>query len=175
MGEFATPASVAAHLVASPGIQERVTRRQRGPALALTVLTYLFGIRLFGAVLAIAVGLLATVPPSASSPSLRAITAASVVALAMIWAARWRGGFWLRVFGIAVVTADGREVSRQRAVARAAVGWAPLLAASIAVSLGLATAVLLMNLGQLFCLLYAADHPQRGLHDRLTETWLVPK
>jgi hypothetical protein len=99
----------------------------------------------------------------------------------------FRGGLLLRLLGLAVVGERGADVSRLRATARAAVAWSPVLllwayvwaqsvggrdvldafsdwwvpaAAAAAALLGSAWAVL---------------HPGRGLPDRLTRTYLVPR
>jgi hypothetical protein len=94
-------------------------------------------------------------------------------ALGLVWALALRSGIWLRAFGIAVVTPDGNEVSRLRAVWRAALAWswvpAQLLWAGHAVPL------LLVAAAKLVGLCYAAAHPERGIQDRLAGTHLVSR
>jgi hypothetical protein len=173
-GEISTPAELATVLAASTGGANRVTRWQRGMALAAGVLTYVIASGWLGALVAVALSPVADL--RSLSPQLVSILAASsCTGLALGWAALLRGGFWLRTFGIAVITADGTQVSRHRAVFRAAVSWGSVLAATLANSFGAPSLALAIGVGQFVAVLHAIDHPARGLHDRLAGTHLVPK
>jgi hypothetical protein len=96
-------------------------------------------------------------------------------ALGISWSWLLRGGFWLRAFRIAVVTPDGKEVSRARASARALLAWVWVPAQIVATA---PSAVLIGLLGTVLKfggVAWAADHPQRGPHDQLMDTYLVPR
>jgi hypothetical protein len=93
--------------------------------------------------------------------------------LGLFWAGVWRSGVWLRAFGLAVVTPDGREASRLRAVWRAAVPWSWVPVQLVFVAYG--GPLLLIAVAKLAGLFYAADHPERGIQDRLAGTYLVPR
>ena len=93
----------------------------------------------------------------------------------------FRGGLLLRLFGIAVVTKHGKQVSRLRALGRAFVAWAPLplcVFGAFRLTNGLSAwpAVLLAG-GLVFPAgaVWAIWHPERGLQDRIARTWLVPR
>jgi uncharacterized RDD family membrane protein YckC len=114
-----------------------------------------------------------------------------------------RGGLGRRWFGLAVVTADGREVSAWRGLARAIIAWSPLVMALV-VTMTRPNAVLLLNYpvlpdpffpnspigplaavwlallvgsatAALAMLAMAVWRPERSLQDRLAGTWLVPR
>lgn len=120
-------------------------------------------------------------------PALMAL--AFVGALAVISAFLGRGGLLLRLFGIAVVTRDGTPISRLRAVWRTFLAWSPLLPLVLFVrnfrinfprfSFDAATGAHWFGLAVLACFLvgavWAVMRPERGLHDRVAGTWLVPK
>jgi hypothetical protein len=93
--------------------------------------------------------------------------------LSLIWAFTLRSGFWLRAFGIAVVTADGAEASRLRAVGRAALAWSWAPCQILATTYG--GPVVAIAFLRIAGVLYAAARPERGLHDHLAGTYLVPK
>ena len=142
-------------------------------ALAAGVLTYVIAGGWLGALVAVALSPVADL--RSLSPQLVSILAASsCTGLALGWAALLRGGFWLRTFGIAVITADGTQVSRHRAVFRAAVSWGSVLAATLANSFGAPSLALAIGVGQFVAILHAIDHPAQGFHDRLAGTHLVP-
>jgi hypothetical protein len=93
-----------------------------------------------------------------------------------VWsAAVFRGGLMLRAFDIAVVTGAGQEASRQRALVRAIVAWSPCLFFLFAILFGwtlVGTAALVfMAAGAVMAYLT----PERGLHDRVVRTRLVPR
>jgi uncharacterized RDD family membrane protein YckC len=111
------------------------------------------------------------------------LTGIGVLSLALAFIAR--GGLIARLFGTAVVTDDGREVTRLRALGRAGIGWSPIIAlqllpqpASMAFEahaafnwLLAAAACSAMVMGTCWSVI----EPGRGLHDRLAGTWLVPR
>jgi eukaryotic-like serine/threonine-protein kinase len=96
-----------------------------------------------------------------------------------------RGGAAFRLFDLAVLGPDGREVTRARGLSRAAVAWIPALASVglfvsrsttgvfVADPAGLLSLALLM----LFAAggLFALADPRRGLQDRIAGTSLVPR
>jgi hypothetical protein len=95
------------------------------------------------------------------------------------------GGIVTRFNGLAVATADGREVSRARSLARALLAWSPAALWFIALAasqrspngiplpsspmLGLALTYLLLAAGAIATLV----HPRRGPHDRVARTWVI--
>ncbi len=101
-----------------------------------------------------------------------------------LWAFILRGGLFLGLLGIAVVTRDGRPAARWRTLWRAVAAWWLIPAAcgvgihfwgarldhSVAIFLLLAGPVLFV-IGAV----WAIATPQRGLQDRLAGTWLVPR
>jgi hypothetical protein len=109
----------------------------------------------------------------------------AVVGIVSAWL--FRGGLLLRVFGIAVVTRNGESISRLRALGRGLAAWgfvmvplwfAPLPVAFIGrrigfeLGAGLAiTAVVIVVVGAV----WAVVCPERGLHDRVADTYLVPQ
>jgi hypothetical protein len=95
--------------------------------------------------------------------------------LAVLFAAVLAGGFWLRLFGIAVVTPDGTEASRLRAACRAAIAWSWVPAQIIASFHGGSILVLVIWLVRAAALFYATQSPQRGVQDLLAGTYLVPR
>jgi hypothetical protein len=131
---------------------DEVTKRQRGIALALSVLCYLVTAPMWGAPVLGALGLLSAIASGAML----------------------RGGLWLRACGVAVVDREGRDVSRLRASVRAALAWSwvPLTAVGVVIDsralVGFATTVCVL------ALLDASLNPRRGVHDRLAGTYLVP-
>jgi hypothetical protein len=109
---------------------------------------------------------------------------AMVAVLGLIGALVARGGFGLRSLGAALVTADGHDVSRLRAVLRAVIAWSPvaiwilLLRLTPAIEKSTLVTALLYALvpGILIAgAIYAWRHPSRGLQDRIAGTWIVPR
>jgi hypothetical protein len=107
-----------------------------------------------------------------------------IAALGLLSAVIFRGGLQLRFFGIAVVTRHGGDVSRMRALARAALAWSPisigltglLLSPDRALSdrswmVASAASLALLLIGAI----YAVRHPERGIQDRIAGTTLVPR
>jgi uncharacterized RDD family membrane protein YckC len=97
------------------------------------------------------------------------------------------GGVMTRVLGLAVVTRDGTEITRLRSLMRVIVAWLPAivwmvyLAASPKIQgwvpnppsplLGTAVTLAAMSIGAV----WAIARPARGLHDRITGTWVVQR
>jgi len=93
------------------------------------------------------------------------------------------GGVAIRSIGLAVVTRDGKEISRWRSLARTLIAWVPMLVVllpmpalisqgqgpAFVVSVGLAFLVMIAGV---VWTITAAD---RGLHDRIAGTWVVPR
>ena len=173
-GEISTPAQLATLLSASADGQDRVTRRQRGMALAAGVLTCTVAGGWIGALVAVAMSPVIDLR-SVNPQLIRVVAACFYACLGLAWAALWRGGFWLRSFGITVVTADGAVVSRGRAIVRAAIVWGSVPVAAVASLLGFPSLALGLGICQFVFILYAIDHPAQGLHDRLAGTYLVPR
>jgi hypothetical protein len=98
------------------------------------------------------------------------------------WALVLRGGLFLRLLGVAVVTRDGRPAARWRTLWRAIVAWwltpavcgLGILAGVTTHHPGLAI-VLGFAIPALFVagVIWALVAPERGLQDRLAGTWLV--
>jgi uncharacterized RDD family membrane protein YckC len=96
------------------------------------------------------------------------------------------GGAATRMIGLAVVTRDGNQIGRLRSLARTLIAWAPILAwlvllpnpivmgfgpASLVPVLASSLAFGAMIAGVVWTIA-AAD---RGLHDRIAGTWVVPR
>ncbi|HYN09672.1 MAG TPA: protein kinase [Vicinamibacterales bacterium] len=170
-GSLAEAATALDELKARP---DRLTPSIRGMALALGVVVYQFTSDALGRLLANEV--LPALPFARFGQVPLTVQTAGLVgcaALGLLWAFALRGGFWLRGFGIAVVTTDGAEVSRLRAVSRAAIVWCWVPAQLLATGYGgPLLGIVVLRLGGL---LYAAVHPERGLQDRIAGTYLVPR
>ena len=144
---------------------DQITRQRRGMTLTLSLLSYVFGVIPLGRMVQ------AVVPTRSLTATEVGLLACFVLAVAM--AAAMRGGLWLKPFGIAVVTGDGREVSRFRAGLRAAVAWswAPIQVAMYVFG----GPWLLLLIVKIVALAHAADNPSRSLQDALAGTHLVPR
>jgi hypothetical protein len=121
-------------------------------------------------------------PPFLSAANaLLALTA--IIGLASGWL--FRGGVALRMFDIAVVTSDGKPVSRLRAGWRGLAAWSPVIvgfvylapllirpedpeAPPLAVALGPWVVFVAGAVWAVIC-------PERGLQDRIAGTYLVPR
>ena len=97
--------------------------------------------------------------------------------VALVTAVLFRGGVWLRICRMAVVDRLGSEVSRWRTLARAVIAWLP-----IGVGVGLLlldvswpVAAAIAGVLQLTGIVWAVVRPARGIQDRITGTWLVPR
>ena len=98
-----------------------------------------------------------------------------------------------RTLGIAVVTKNGKEISRLRGLGRAAIAWLAILASAVILPLVPILAARFTKLdfdravwyslcaGYALALLwlagiaYAIVRPARGLQDRIARTFLVPR
>jgi uncharacterized RDD family membrane protein YckC len=140
--------------------------------------------------------------PSTASPVFTAImgvfTLIQIALWPVLWAAwalAWRGGLTYRLTGLSLVCRDGRRAGRWRCAYRAALAWAPvalLLMAAVALESwhwGALTreerqawvpvlSECLRWSGVALLLAYPAIaicFPRRGLHDRLSGTFVVPR
>ena len=99
----------------------------------------------------------------------------------------FRGGLFLRAFGIEVVTNIGVPASRLRTLWRGLLAWSPVI-----IALGLlalnpillpvrdareVTFVIGVCAAAIFVVgaMWAVMHPERGLQDRVAGTYLVPR
>ncbi len=112
----------------------------------------------------------------------------STAILSFFCAIAFRGGLVMRILGIAVVTNQGADASRLHMLWRSLIAWSPILLMPVLYSfdaplmektgdqdviriIGLiAMVVLSLALG-----LAAIATRDRGFHDRLARTWLVPR
>lgn len=174
-GAYRTLADAVTALTALQTQPDRVTTRQRGMALGLGVVVLLFGAALVGKLMAYALGFLLPESLSPQGLTYRDLGELGGAVLGVVCAMVLHGGVWLRAFGIAVVTPDGREASRWRAAGRAAIAWswAPFQVAALALGWSLVAGAVWGI--KLIALLWAAHHPERGLQDRLAGTYLVPR
>jgi uncharacterized RDD family membrane protein YckC len=100
------------------------------------------------------------------------------------------GGAATRMIGLAVVTRDGNEIGRGRALARTLIAWLPILAwlvilpglASLAASkrnvplTPIALLTIALPLGAMIAgVVWTIAAADRGLHDRIARTWVVPR
>jgi hypothetical protein len=118
-----------------------------------------------------------------------------VALFSLLTALAFRGGL-IHLYGLRIVTADGRVASRPRVFARTAVAWAPIVVLVILAipevdfsvtssSVGFGgpsftptTIVIASGLALLLLLagaIVAVLHPERGIQDRLAGTWIVPR
>jgi eukaryotic-like serine/threonine-protein kinase len=173
-GAFRTLQEVVTTLDQLQATPDHVTPTVRGMTLALGVVVYLFTSVALGHLLG------SGVARSLASASLdpfwlpdQVYGRIACAVLGLLCACALRSGVWLRAFGVAVVTSDGVEVSRARAVWRAAWAWSwvPLQLVATAYGRAPGSVAWLTALG----LLYAATNPARGLQDRLAGTYLVPR
>jgi hypothetical protein len=106
--------------------------------------------------------------------------------LGLISAAAVRGGLLSRLVGLAVVGRDGREIGRGRSILRVVIAWLPVLVwavwlgpAPIDRSLALPFSPLVPAVLTLSVLaagaLWTIARPERGPHDWIAGTWVVPR
>ena len=115
------------------------------------------------------------------------ITAAIFAICSLILSVFLPGGPLLRAAGLAAVNRDGKQIGRLRSAVRVLVTWSPALVTGIGQHfygvvtrqnpfqiapwwLAGATLVPLIIGG-----LWTIVHPEQGLHDRVTGTWVVPR
>ena len=112
------------------------------------------------------------------------IAACIVAVFGLIAAFAARGGITMRAFGAALVTADGRDASRLRALLRAAIAFSPVVIVLLTMKYGADVRQGSVTTALLFTLplvLFAAGafwawrHPSRGIQDRVAGTWIVPR
>jgi eukaryotic-like serine/threonine-protein kinase len=115
-------------------------------------------------------------------PKILIIVLLPELVLGLLSALLFRGGLVLRWLGIAVVTGDGMEASRSRALWRSVIAWSPCAAVIIMIPilLSLSSFVYLSIIAVLLAvsligIVAAAVTPARGLQDRLAGTYLVPR
>jgi hypothetical protein len=93
------------------------------------------------------------------------------------------GGVTTRLIGLAVVTRDGNEIGRVRSLARTLIAWAPILVWLVSVPAqidmgpgpGSVLAIGLVFGAMTAGVVWAIAAPDRGLHDRIVGTWVVPR
>jgi uncharacterized RDD family membrane protein YckC len=96
------------------------------------------------------------------------------------------GGVATRLIGLAVVTRDGNEIGRVRSLARTLIAWAPilvwllLLPNPIVMGFGPASPLPVLAVSLAFGAMIAGVAwtivaTDRGLHDRIAGTWVVPR
>jgi hypothetical protein len=96
------------------------------------------------------------------------------------------GGVATRMIGLAVVTRDGNEIGRLRSLARTLIAWAPILPwlvlipNPIVMGFGPASRVPVLAISLAFSAMIAGvvwtiAAADRGLHDRIARTWVVPR
>ena len=116
----------------------------------------------------------------AAMASLMALSCSIVSSIAL------PGGVATRMIGLAVVTRDGNEIGRGRSLARTLVAWAPivawliLVANPIVLGFGPASPVPVLAISLAFGAMIAGvvwtiAAADRGLHDRIARTWVVPR
>jgi hypothetical protein len=112
------------------------------------------------------------------------ISAGVIGLVALVGALAVRGGFTLRAFGVAVVTADGTDASRLRTLWRATLTWLPVVLSVFLYRYGPPIQVANVPVAVLYTLPVAAmlwgatvawRNPTRAVQDRLAGTWLVPR
>ncbi|HSF99788.1 MAG TPA: protein kinase [Vicinamibacterales bacterium] len=116
-------------------------------------------------------------PDSVVAAVVGAMATVLMAMVALVTAVLFRGGVLLRICRMAVVDRLGSEVSRWRTLARAVIAWLP-----IGVGVGLLlldvpwpVAAAIAGVLQLTGIVWAVVRPARGIQDRITGTWLVPR
>jgi hypothetical protein len=119
--------------------------------------------------------------------TLSAIVLALVMSAHLVSSVVMRGGIVSRAAGLAVVTSEGREITRLRSFIRAVIAWSPALlwylylAASPRTAEGFPLAhfpILAMVSAHAVLFVGAivtVSRPSRGLHDALVNVWVVPR
>jgi hypothetical protein len=125
-------------------------------------------------------------PPLSMAVESLAIGLGIVAGLALVSGLAFRGGL-MRAMGLELVTTNGQPASRLRVVGRTALAWAPLIVVAVLASerlglgariggqIGITTIAALGLLIMLGGAIAAVLHPSRGIQDRLTGTWMVPR
>jgi hypothetical protein len=115
------------------------------------------------------------------------ITGATIAIWGLIWSVFLPGGPLLRAAGLAAVNRDGKQIGRLRSAVRVLVTWSPAILMGIGqhyygaitrqnpfqiAPWWLAGATLVpLIIGALWTI----AHPEQGLQDRVTGTWVVPR
>jgi uncharacterized RDD family membrane protein YckC len=189
--EVATMGEVVTALERMATQPDRVTQAQRSMSIALCVVSY-YPSEILLARLLTYVGIARAVPMPrpigrANTSSLfHALTAPHALSagniaditcavLSVLFAAVLVGGFWLRVFGIAVVTRDGREASRLRAAWRAVMAWSWVPVQIAAMLSGWSLLIPVIWAAKVAGMIYAGWHPEQGAQDHVAGTYLVPR
>jgi hypothetical protein len=152
---------VTSALSATRSRADRVSLSLRGTSLAVSLITWFIGTRVL------------------HGPGLWVSNVGGanilIALLAVFWALWLRSGFWLRMFHIAVVTADGREASRLRAAGRALIAWSWVPVQIFTTIHGWSQIGGYVVLLRIIGVVWSAADPARGPHDRLASTYLVPR
>jgi len=92
------------------------------------------------------------------------------------------GGVATRMIGLAVVTRDGNQIGRLRSLARTLIAWTPILVWLVSfpaqIDMGLPLPVLPLSLAfgaMIAGVVWTMAAADRGLHDRIAGTWVVPR
>ena len=93
------------------------------------------------------------------------------------------GGVTTRLIGLAVVTRDGNEIGRMHSLARTLIAWAPILVWLVSVPAqmsmgpgpGSVLAISLVFGAMIAGIVWTIAAADRGLHDRIAGTWVVPR
>jgi uncharacterized RDD family membrane protein YckC len=93
------------------------------------------------------------------------------------------GGVAIRSIWLAVVTRDGNEIGRVRSLARTLIAWAPILVWLVSVPAqmnvgpgpGSVLAIGLVFGAMIAGVVWTLAAGDRGLHDRIAGTWVVPR
>jgi eukaryotic-like serine/threonine-protein kinase len=93
------------------------------------------------------------------------------------------GGVATRIVGLAVVTRDGNEIGLVRSLARTLIAWAPIAVWLVSVPAqmdmgpgpGSVLAISLVFGAMIAGVAWTITAADRGLHDRIARTWVVPR
>jgi len=93
------------------------------------------------------------------------------------------GGVTARLIGLAVVTRDSNEIGRVRSLVRTLIAWAPILVWLVSVPAlmdmgpgpGSVLAIGLVFGAMIAGVVWTIAAADRGLHDRIAGTWVVPR
>jgi hypothetical protein len=182
--KFATPAAMLDDVTSALAGPAALPRRRRAMQIAASAIFPL-------ATTAITIGALMTAQKKDVTPLLLWYTGLAVCAgtfvipmlLGAIGAAVTGSGFTFRPFGAALVNRRGARASRFRALWRAAVTWSPIVPtlALLVFSkppnyrVGILVLQSAIMIAMLAAALWAIARPSRGIQDRLSGTWMVPR
>jgi hypothetical protein len=182
--QFTSPAAMLGAVTSAIAAPTALARRHRAMQIAASAL---FPI----AVTLVTLGTLVTVRDKDTTPLLLWYTALAVCAgtmtvpmmLAGIGAIVTGSGFTFRPFGAALVNRQGKRASRVRALWRAAITWWLVIPALILTAFtkrpNYRVSVMLVQtailIGMFAAAAWAIARPTRGIQDRLSGTWIVPR